>query len=63
MQADYPNIKFFKVDVDENGETAAEEGISAMPTFRFYNAGKLHSFMTGAAEGALKEKLDALNAA
>lgn len=61
LQLEYPDIKFYKVDVDENGETAADEGISAMPTFKFFLNGKPHSTMTGAAEGALKEKLAELN--
>merc|ERR1712141_207280 len=33
-------IAFIKVDVDENGETAEAQGISAMPTFKFYLDGE-----------------------
>merc|ERR1712062_307289 len=58
----YPDIKFFKVDVDENGEVSELEGISAMPTFKFYLNGKAQEFvLQGASEEKLKEYLEKLN--
>merc|ERR1712183_1206869 len=58
----YPNIKFFKVDVDKNGEVSEHEGISAMPTFKFYLNGKAQEFvLQGANEQKLKEFLQKLN--
>ena len=39
--ADYALL--YKVDVDENGDTAQACGIEAMPTFQFYKGGeKVH---------------------
>ncbi|XP_008470376.1 thioredoxin-like protein 1 [Diaphorina citri] len=32
----YPNAAFFKVDVDQNQDLAAAQGVSAMPTFIFF---------------------------
>jgi len=34
--AKYPRAVFLKVDVDQCQETAAAQGVSAMPTFIFY---------------------------
>merc|ERR1712228_1123966 len=57
----YPDIKFFKVDVDKNGEVSELEGISAMPTFKFYIGGKAQDFvLQGASEEKLKEHLQKL---
>ena len=44
-----------KVDVDQLGELAADEGISAMPTFRFYRAGKILGELVGANPTKLEE--------
>merc|ERR1711962_38732 len=58
----YPDIKFFKVDVDKNGEVSELEGISAMPTFKFYLNGKAQEFvLQGASDQKLKENLQKLN--
>ena len=40
MSKEFPTVGFFKVDVDENDDTAAEYGIQAMPTFLFFKGGK-----------------------
>ncbi|KAJ5629545.1 Thioredoxin, partial [Penicillium herquei] len=44
----HEHIKFYKVDVDELGEVAAENGISAMPTFLFFNGGEKIETVRGA---------------
>ncbi|ELT98129.1 hypothetical protein CAPTEDRAFT_160246 [Capitella teleta] len=55
--AKYPNAVFLKVDVEKCRETAASNGVSAMPTFVFLkNATKLES-MKGADPNVLEEKI------
>jgi len=56
MESKYTNVKFIKVDVDENEETSAAVGISAMPTFFFYKNGE----KVGEVVGASAEKLEQL---
>lgn len=55
MSKTYTNIQFVKVDVDENDEVASAEGISAMPTFKFYKGGEKVDEMVGASEENLKK--------
>merc|ERR1719453_1862304 len=51
------DVKFVKVDVDENEEVAQECGIQAMPTFQFYKGGaKVHEF-SGASEEKIREAI------
>lgn len=59
---DFPDILFFKVDVDDNAEVAELVGIEAMPTFKFYLDGKLVESLniTGANQETLKNNLKAL---
>ncbi|KAJ5488884.1 Thioredoxin [Penicillium diatomitis] len=40
------SVKFYKVDVDELSTVAAENGISAMPTFLFYKDGQKRDDLT-----------------
>ncbi|KAJ5636262.1 Thioredoxin [Penicillium longicatenatum] len=42
------NVKFYKVDVEGLPEVAAENGISAMPTFLFFQNGELKETVRGA---------------
>jgi thioredoxin 1 len=51
---DYPQAKFFKVDVDEAVDVAQELGIRAMPTFLLFKNGKKVSEIVGANERALE---------
>jgi len=57
---DFPTgVKFFKVDVDENEDTAQEQEISAMPTFLFFRNGqKLADNVMGANEAKIKELIE-----
>ena len=57
----YPGIKFTRVDVDTNSETAAKCSIIAMPTFQFYyNQTRVAQFV-GPDKVALKGELEILN--
>merc|ERR1712226_286467 len=47
----------FKVDVDENEETAAAYGVSAMPTFKFIKGGQKVGEVVGANEAAILAKI------
>merc|ERR1711985_60985 len=55
------DIKFVKVDVDENEETAAECGISAMPTFQFYKSGTKLGEFSGASEEKIRAAIAEYN--
>eukprot|EP00037_Helgoeca_nana_P000265 m.20914 g.20914 ORF g.20914 m.20914 type:complete len:112 (-) comp10335_c0_seq1:58-393(-) len=49
------NLVFIKIDVDENEEAAAACGISAMPTFQVWKAGKKVDELVGASKDKLAE--------
>jgi thioredoxin 1 len=38
---DYPNIKYIKVDIDEEAELASHMNIMSVPTLRVYNGADL----------------------
>jgi len=42
------HVKFYKVNVDDLSDVAAENGISAMPTFLFFQNGELIETVRGA---------------
>merc|ERR1712039_1110185 len=54
------DVVFFKVDVDENEETAAAYGVSAMPTFKFIKGGQKVGEVVGANEAAILAKITEL---
>merc|ERR1712139_357843 len=59
LAEEMPDVVFVKVDVDENDETAADCGISAMPTFQFYKGkANVHEF-SGASEEKIREAIAA----
>ncbi|WVQ97124.1 thioredoxin [Kwoniella sp. CBS 9459] len=53
LEEKYPNVKFVKVDVEEQEQIAKEASIKAMPTFIAYKDGKPFETVTGAAPGKL----------
>ena len=59
MAADSKNsaLNFYKVDVDENEEAAAEAGIQAMPTFSFYQRGQKIDEVVGANIESVQQKV------
>lgn len=58
---EFKEMLFYKVDVDENSETAEAEGISAMPTFKFYKNGAEIDNMMGADANKLKQLCEKYN--
>ena len=60
MQGEFPEIKFYKVDVEENSDAAGKAGIHILPTFIFYNAGLEASQVAGSNEDKLRENLGKL---
>ena len=51
-------MEFFKVDVDDAEDVAAQCGIQAMPTFQVFKGGKMVDEMKGASEPGLKALLE-----
>ena len=54
LAAEMSEITFIKVDVDDNQETAAAVGITAMPTFHVYKDGSKLDELVGASEPELR---------
>ncbi|KAJ5690353.1 Thioredoxin [Penicillium macrosclerotiorum] len=48
------NVKFYKVDVDQLAGVAADNGISAMPTFLFFKNGEKVETVRGANPPAIQ---------
>lgn len=57
LAVQFPQIHFVKVDVDENGETAAALDVQAMPTFVFFHRGKKVGSTVGASEANLRAQI------
>ncbi|KAF8421608.1 thioredoxin [Tirmania nivea] len=51
---DYPDVAFYKLDVDDVSDVAAELGVKAMPTFYFFKKGEKVDEVVGANPAALK---------
>ncbi|KAJ6078866.1 hypothetical protein N7467_008619 [Penicillium canescens] len=56
----HSGVDFYKVDVDELAAVAADNGVSAMPTFHFYNKGERVQEVKGANPPAIQAGLQAL---
>lgn len=57
LSTKYPNAVFLKVDVDKCAETAAAQGVSAMPTFIFYRNRTKLGMCQGADPSVLESKI------
>ena len=51
---EFPNAKFYKVDVDEVPDIAQELGVRAMPTFKIFKDGEIVGDVVGANPPAIK---------
>ena len=59
VSADYPDVTFVKVNVDDNEELAAEFGIMSIPAVFMFKDGKLvHNFLGAKMEKSVKDELD-----
>ncbi|KAK9479844.1 thioredoxin-like protein [Lipomyces japonicus] len=56
---EFADADFYKIDVDEVSEVAAEVGIRAMPTFIIFKAGQKVKEIVGANPAALKNAIQA----
>merc|ERR1712226_1192945 len=54
---DYPDVCFYKVDVDANDKASSKAGIQCMPTFQYYKNGQKIDELQGANENTLVEKI------
>ncbi|GAA5976346.1 hypothetical protein JCM10908_005467 [Rhodotorula pacifica] len=63
LEASYPNIGFYKCDVDEQEAVAAEVGVKAMPTFQLWKNGEKVGSVVGADPNKLKAALEHHNTA
>ncbi|KAJ2745728.1 hypothetical protein GGI20_001952 [Coemansia sp. BCRC 34301] len=66
LAAEFPDVAFLKVDVDDVSEVAQAQGITAMPTFKFFVDGKQsedHKPVIGANVATLTAAVEALKKA
>ena len=61
MENEYPDVKFVKINIDENIDAAIELGIMSVPTVLIYDGKKITDGLKGLhPESTYKEILDSL---
>ncbi|CDS14151.1 hypothetical protein LRAMOSA06321 [Lichtheimia ramosa] len=63
LAAEFPEIVYAKIDVDDVPDVAAEAGVRAMPTFLFYKDGEKFDEVVGANAAKLGEAIEKLKQA
>jgi len=58
LSTQFRHVNFAKVDVDNVQEVASKEGVTSMPTFKFYKNGTEIAKLTGANPGGLKSLIE-----
>jgi len=58
LSTQFRHVNFAKVDVDNVKEVASKEGVTSMPTFKFYKNGTEIAKLTGANPGGLKSLVE-----
>ncbi|KAJ5780052.1 hypothetical protein N7457_005212 [Penicillium paradoxum] len=56
----YPQVKFYKVDVEKVEDVAQELGVRAMPTFMLFKGGQKVTEVVGAVLPAIEEGIKSL---
>merc|ERR1712150_246869 len=52
------SVIFLSVDVDDCEEVAESQGVSAMPTFKFFKKGEVVAEVVGASEPKIREAIE-----
>lgn len=61
LAAEYPEVKFFKVDTNDQPGLAAQQGVMSLPTLQFFKAGRIEKALTGGkTKNALKKVIEEL---
>lgn len=58
MSSEFPNARFYKLDVDEVPDVAQELGVRAMPTFLIFKDGEKVGEVVGANEKAIRAAVE-----
>ncbi|TGZ66224.1 hypothetical protein CRM22_005449 [Opisthorchis felineus] len=57
MEAEFPDVVFFKINADNNEELVKEYDITSLPTFIFMRDGKVIREISGSDEQALRDAI------
>lgn len=60
LSQEYPNVLFYKVDIDELADVAEHFGISSVPSFKFIHNNKIVAEFSGADAQKLQQTLQEL---
>ena len=62
LSQEYPNVKFVKINIDENGEYVADMGIRSVPTVMFFEGSKkIHTSVGVQSDTYYKEIINQLS--